>query len=686
MVTGARATKALCLVLLLLLISTVGIAAFRDGNGPTYSVLEKAYWFTQRLTASDGIWIRPGLSIQIVNVAIPADLRPVVTFRLSDDSGSGLDREGKLTPGAVTMRFVLAYIPQNAAQYVDYSTRTATAPDGTKVTQAGTDSTGTFTSRGDGTYDYRFTTVLPASYDQAATHTLCLQGTRDLTQFGLTRYVANELKTWVPNGSAVTKIRDVVPTTSCNQCHDPISAHGGGRIKMEYCILCHTPQTKDAPTGNTADMKVMVHKIHMGPNLPSVIAGKPYYFGNSPETGSDFSDTTYPQDIRNCAQCHKNSQQVNNWMLNPTRDTCGSCHDDINWTTGANHPAGAQADDKKCSSCHAPQGEAEWDASVSGAHTVPYKSTQLVYPAVEITGVTNTAPGQKPVVTFTVKDKNGNPINPAGLAGSTGRLAVTIGGPTSDYRWYMQEAADKAAYANGVATYTFTKAIPATATGTYAAEVEGRIVTNLNPGPGGKPGTIQESWPTAVKYFAVTGDLTPRRSVVDLANCNKCHDKLQLHGSNRNTIESCVICHNPANTDIAQRTPGTNTPDETIDMKIMIHKIHTGENLESDYTVYGFGKRPVNFNDVTYPGDRRDCLQCHKSGTYTVPLPSSVTPSTTPRGYWNPTLPTAAACLGCHDSLDAAAHAYINTTSLGESCSVCHKESADFAVSEVHSR
>jgi len=51
---------------------------------------------------------------------------------------------------------------------------------------------------------------------------------------------------------------------------------------------------------------------------------------------------------------------------------------------------------------------------------------------------------------------------------------------------------------------------------------------------------------------------------------------------------------------------------------------------------------------------------------------------------------TAAACLACHDSLDAAAHALINTAIIqgnqAESCSVCHKESADNAVSLVHAR
>lgn len=74
------------------------------------------------------------------------------------------------------------------------------------------------------------------------------------------------------------------------------------------------------------------------------------------------------------------------------------------------------------------------------------------------------------------------------------------------------------------------------------------------------------------------------------------------------------------------------------------------------------------------------------AGSYTLPLPAGRTASVTPRDFWTPTLPTSAACLGCHDSLSAAAHAFINTATFGESWDVCHKESAEFAVSKVHAR
>jgi hypothetical protein len=49
-------------------------------------------------------------------------------------------------------------------------------------------------------------------------------------------------------------------------------------------------------------------------------------------------------------------------------------------------------------------------------------------------------------------------------------------------------------------------------------------------------------------------------------------------------------------------------------------------------------------------------------------------------------LPAAAACLPCHGSVDAAAHAYVNTAPFGESCASCHGDDREFSVEKVHAR
>ncbi len=670
----------------------------------TYTADEVAYY----LSADDLVYIRPGLNIAILGtVTIPTDRKPVVTIQMTDDKGQPLDRAGVLTPGTVSTSFILAYLPPTTkgevTDYVAYTTRTQNSTiTGKSAVQAGTDSGGTYTPSGlnDGVYTYKFATALPATYNTAATHTLGIYGTRNLTEFGLTLYVSNVTKDWVPSGAAVTQVHKVVLTANCNQCHDPLALHGStGRRNVEICILCHNPGVIDPDTGNTVDMKVMIHKIHRAGNLPSVIAGTPYVIIGTGGT-SDFSDITYPQDIRNCQTCHQGASQVNAWNLQPSMEACGSCHDDINWATGANHPGLSATNNSQCAQCHQPQGKFEFDASVIGAHTVPYRSTQLLNPKLNVISVTNTAPGQKPIMKFTATDKNGNLIPLTQFTGTTGRISVNFAGSTTDYTTRASETiSTMPAYVNGVATYNFNYTIPTTATGTWVLETEARLQTSLviNGDPKNLSASQRDAAPNTVTYFAVT-DKTPipRRSIVSVTLCNKCHDQLgkasfdlsTFHGGGRNDAQVCSVCHTPS------FVSGSGTTATPISFQILAHRIHTGENLLNPYVVGG-----TNFQEVTYPGDRRNCSACHVNTASTpvmvppstqIPLPSTNIAVTTPNWMWTPTLPTAAACLACHDSVSTAAHAYINTAVFGgtsiESCQVCHKEVADFAVSKVHAR
>ena len=193
-----------------------------------------------------------------------------------------------------------------------------------------------------------------------------------------------------------------------------------------------------------------------------------------------------------------------------------------------------------------------------------------------------------------------------------------------------------------------------------------------------------------VYYASVDGSaVAERRMVVDLANCNKCHDRLALHGGQRLNTEECVMCHNP-NADDGSRRPADKGPVESIDFKRMIHRIHTGENLTQDFTIYGFGTPPSvnNFNEVLFPGDRRDCEKCHATDTQQVSEnpPAGLLATTTLRDWYTPTQHYAAACLGCHDTKAAAAHAFVNTAPFGEACAACHGADAEFAVDKVHAR
>ena len=87
----------------------------------------------------------------------------------------------------------------------------------------------------------------------------------------------------------------------------------------------------------------------------------------------------------------------------------------MNFDTGENHANLPQPTDNLCTNCHIPEGEIDFDVSIKGAHTTSRFSNQLPGVVFEILGVRDGAAGKRPVVTFTLKDKNGAPLQPSTL-------------------------------------------------------------------------------------------------------------------------------------------------------------------------------------------------------------------------------------------------------------------------------
>jgi OmcA/MtrC family decaheme c-type cytochrome len=628
------------------------------------------------MTPDEVGYIRPGYKITVENVVIAADGKIEATVNFKDDKNQPLDRLGMVTPGTLGCSFILGWYDGSARQYTTYTTRKATSPiTGVTTYQSSADSGGTWTDLELGRAKYTFKTTMPAGYDGSKTHTLAAYGARNLTDIIGKQYYANTEYDFRPDGGAVTETWNAFVEATCNACHTDLGMHGGSRKHIKNCVTCHQPQTMDPDTGNTVDMKVMIHKIHMGADLPSVKAGTPYIIIGHNQSVIDFSEVVLPQDIRNCTTCHKaSSPEGDIWLTRPTRAACGSCHDDVDFAAGVNHPI-PQVDDSACASCHAPEGESEFDVSIKGAHTIPTKSAQLKGLHSEILSVTGVVPGGMPVVTFRITENDGTVVAPSAL----NRCRIIWGGPTTDYTWQLREEAIAAPMDGDKAVLTFATAVPADATGTIGFSIDAyRNVTIDNHTEEGL--SVRECAPNPLYYAEVGGAraVAPRRAVVATSKCNVCHDRIAFHGGQRMETQECVICHKPNATGDRSDEDATQI---NYGFKWMIHRIHTGEELREPWILGG-----ESFSDFAFMGDRRACEMCHLSGTYGIPLPEGVLPTPDEGEFYTPILPTAAACLSCHSSMEAAAHAYTATAPFGESCETCHGADADFAVAKVHAR
>ncbi len=624
-------------------------AALSSDGTPSFRPTEKAFYADEQQIN----FIRPGLLVKVTKAEIAADGTITAWVTFTDPKGVPLDTAGIETPGTITSSFLVASIPAGGTQYRSYITRKRTG-GGNTVDQATGENTGLWTKTGSGEYTYVFTNKAPASIDRNTTHTVAVYSTRDLREFDMGRNYDDDALSFVPTGAPVTQIRDVVRTSACNKCHDDLGFHGGARKSIVVCAICHNPGTSEPVTGNTVDLKVMIHKIHMGSNLPSVVAKNKYMIGTH-----DYSDVANPAPAQACRVCHEpksvsGAEQADAW-LKPSREACGSCHDNVSFATGENHVDLSQVSDSQCANCHQPKAEMDFDTSVPGAHVVPIESALLPGVRFTIEAADNVRPGMQPTVTFTVKDKQGNAVPLSNMSS----LRLYMGGPATDISSYVREDAMKAqGPGDGRYFWTFAAALPQDAKGTWQFGIEGYRNSKIYEGTK-KERSIRDYGPNRVFFAAADGsDPLPRRSVVTSDKCNKCHYTMAFHGGNRNQAEMCTFCHNPNLTEGDEKT--------SWNFVNMIHRIH-GE-------------------EVRYPGNINNCSQCHEGDSQSLPLKAGMLSVANGPAPVNPAPPTTNACTTCHNTPAAWAHVASNTSLLGESCEVCHGRTSTYSVGKVHAQ
>ncbi|MBI3092444.1 MAG: hypothetical protein HYY96_17430 [Candidatus Tectomicrobia bacterium] len=541
------------------------------------------------------------------------------------------------------------------------------------------------TQNADGSWTYTFTNAIPATYlaplnDSTAlgpengelTGEALLPGTYSIGMYGgaqqtikgeVVREAGNAVVDVLFGGATELQPRRVIAQENCNRCHNDLQLHGGLRKSVRLCVLCHaagaedrinTDPAKQTP-GRTIEFKSMIHKIHYGAELhekPLQIIG----FGDSVHDFSNVEFPYMPGGVRNCEVCHAG----NEWKENPSRKACGACHDDVNFASGENHPGGPQANDSACATCHPP--DTGGLAAIAAVHLPPQKNPALFAGVnVELLAVGGGSGaegvfqvGDRPTVTFTIKDNSGADIAPASLRALRGMFS----GPTGNYQRVIAEhqfdLATVVSGADGALTYAF-PAIPATylppnndslAFGPRAGERTGQP---LEPGTYtvafyaqvniGDTGEREADPVTQDVRFGTPGPLVAR-AAVNTDNCNRCHGDLALHGRLRKTTNVCVMCHTGGAEDRINADPEKATPGETTDFRRMIHRIHYGAEVNDPPIIIGFGDSVHDFSKVEFPwmpGGVRNCTACHGASlAYTEP--------------------SRRACTSCHDSTSVAAH------------------------------
>jgi OmcA/MtrC family decaheme c-type cytochrome len=420
----------------------------------------------------------------------------------------------------------------------------------------------------------------------------------------------------------------------------------------------------------------IVHGIHNAKNMPD---GTYTWVWPSNGNATNFTNG-FPGNMNNCETCHNSTARLAQVMAAPVSYAlCVSCHDGLP-NAPASHatftPLGPWFGMTTCTVCH--------PGTVASFHNgQETERAGLIYDGadqsivlardykVEITGVT--VNGTNLVVTWTAKNPNTgvayDPCNRDFAAGPvffgyvsplnrTEGCTNTAGGCNSNFD-FLQSFAQADDWVNDAVTGSSAPGQPAAAAklttdatkdGYTTCDAATKVATTLvarkttaaTKGILALEGKPQQRFAptntivwvraqTATREFVVADGAAPatqRRTLVDVNKCNACHyGTLYQHGGSRvDSIELCVMCHNPASSEQNRRVGMGVTADEaydglagqTYDMRYMVHAIHAaGENGKQlmfyrSNGIYFFGSKATLATVPNWPlnGSADQCISC----------------------------------------------------------------------------
>lgn len=549
----------------------------------------------------------------------------------------------------------------------------------------------------DGSYSYTFqqnianvTEPLTITYGADNTHRVTLE-------LELEQATANAHHDWQPSTGATDDIqtRNVVTIDSCFTCHQPesLALHGGRRIALENCASCHTSTSGDPESGNSVDFTYMIHAIHKGQDrqisTPDGLVPAPYKIVGYGGSLHDYGKVTFPQKpAADCASCHVEGAgapaNADLFKADLSNTACVACHSE---KPSQNHT------DTNCMACHNATNTYPGTGNAEKRHG----DVLQAYVDAEAMGVSfsNIGLDANGKLTFDVQviDASGAPIASEFVDQST--RVVVAWDTNKDYPAYEDASyserrirLSEGTYDAATMTYTLIGSnfdIPADADG-KTFELWSTIEVCFNNGGYGVAQVVMTACSDNIRSVAVkeppyqfvwagsgldaNAQTAMRRSIIDSAKCQSCHNQENHHYNNG---YNCQTCH---------------TADKTT-------------RSDSDYpggqksTSYAFKAHEAPGHYLKYAGVqsgtvlKTDCSTCHTDNGIALGRASERVwrygDTSTGADIWVSS--DAGTCLSCHQKyLSEAGASHIETnggildgtsvddvrTRAAEACSTCH--------------
>jgi len=420
-----------------------------------------------------------------------------------------------------------------------------------------------------------------------------------------------------------------VDTQYCVMCHNPGTTDANSGNVLTLSTMVHKIHAG----------KLLHSKIAEG--------GEDYTIWGYRDTKHSYAEVGFPQDLRNCTVCHSaanpQTPQGDNWKTEASKGACLTCHaSGLGSTWEVSHKpiavsflnnTNAQAKDLKdgfCAGCHAPG----TNISPERVHWNQNEENATKY-KMNIENVSYDAATRAVTVKYFLSDPTSNNaaynLVSADCTGAGATLACSSNTKFGNLRFYLAYqnmvgqntgVTEFTAFNNGGSSasafaykgandgsnhYTVTITVPADSATSFAAgtarvvgigqikEPKLEVKSAVDPRPVAVPAelvnvVVQHTF----RDVALSGTLQPRREIVSNEKCNVCHGALgttsgantlanAFHGGARNTVEACVVCHDPNRVSSTVMTNGL-ALNESYQFKRMIHGIHGNSRRTYPFT------------------------------------------------------------------------------------------------------